>query len=513
MTFNSQEIIQDVRAEFEHLLDFVTGEQARSAKADHIERGLFKMLLKLGAKLLQLFFTMRSEICSRQAVQSKNRQVLPYHRDTDRIYFSIFNKVFIERPYFYKPGVGAQIPMDAELGLGDDSYSDLLRETTEYLAVYHVYGGSNADFMERLFGFSLSTRALQENVAEDSESVEAYYAQKLPPCPESEAEILVIQADGKGIPMVLEEDEVPEAQVRLGKGQKHGHKKEAIVTAIYTISAAPRTPLEVIASFFKETQPKKRLKKDAKPKNKYIWATLDGKDVALTRLSIQVALRESAHLLHRVALCDGCEALQSRIVLQFQGFILILDFVHANEYLWDVANSLLGEASEQRLEWVKSRTLQILSGQTKQVIAELRQIAKNKKMKMAQRTQLYKTSNYFERNLPYMDYQTYLTKGYPIASGAIEGACRHFVKDRFELSGMRWLQTGAENLLRLRAVAENDDWDTYYDYRREQRQLRLYGQSVPNVQALESQAINSQPVLRVFVSTSHTKHNLLPLAV
>jgi hypothetical protein len=118
---------------------------------------------------------------------------------------------------------------------------------------------------------------------------------------------------------------------------------------------------------------------------------------------------------------------------------------------------LLGEASEQRLEWVKSRTLQILSGQTEQVIAELRQIAKNKKMKMAQRTQLYKTSNYFERNLPYMDYQTYLTKGYPIASGAIEGACRHFVKDRFELSGMR-----------LRAVAENDDWDAYYDYRREQ---------------------------------------------
>ncbi|MDP1634620.1 MAG: ISKra4 family transposase [Gallionellaceae bacterium] len=513
MTFNSQEIIQDVRAEFEHLLGFVTGEQARTAKADHIERGLFKMLLKLGAKLLQLFFTMRSEICSRQAVQSKNGQVLPYHRDTDRIYFSIFNKVFIKRPYFYKQGVGAQIPLDAELGLGDDRYSDLLRETTEHLAVYHVYGGPNADFMERLFGFSLSTRALQQNVAEDSESVEAYYAQKPPPSPESEAEILVIQADGKGIPMVLEEDEVPETQARLGKGQKHGHKKEAIVTTIYTIPAAPRTPSEVIASFFKENQPKTRLKKDAKPKNKCIWATLDGKDVALSRLSIQVALRESAHVRHRVALCDGCEALQSRIVLQFQGFILILDFVHANEYLWDVANSLLGEASQQRLEWVKNRTLQILSGQTEQVIAELRQIAKNKKTKMVQRKQLHKTANYFERNLPYMDYQTYLAKGYPIASGAIEGACRHFVKDRFELSGMRWLQTGAENLLRLRAVAENDDWDAYYAYRRQQRQLRLYGQPVPNMQALEAQAINSQPVLPAFVSNSRAKHSLLPLAV
>jgi len=513
MAFNSQEIIQDIRAEFERLLDFVTGAEARTAKADSIERGLFKMLLRLGAQLLQLFFVMRSEICSRQAVQGKDGQELPYHRDTDRVYFSIFNKVFIERPYFYKQGVGAQIPLDAELGLGDDSYSDLLREITEFLAVYHVYGGKNAGFLERLFGFRLSTRALQQNVAEDAESVEAYYAQKSPPCPESEAEILVIQADGKGIPMVLEEEEVAEAQVRLGKGQKHGHKKEAIVTTVYTITAAPRTPHEVIASFFKENQPKRTPKKDCEPQNKHIWATLDGKDMALSRLTQQVALREGVHIQYRVALCDGCEALQSRLLLQFSDFTLILDFVHANEYLWDAANSLLGETSEQRLEWVKGRTLQILSGQTEQVIAELRQIAKNKKTKVAQRKQLHKTANYFERNLPYMDYPTYLSKGYPIATGAIEGACRHFVKDRFELSGMRWLQTGAENLLRLRAVAENEDWDAYYAYRRDQRQLRLYGQSVSNKQPLEVQAINSQPVLQTFVASGHSNYSQLPLAV
>ena len=514
MTFNSQEIIQDVRAEFEQLLDFVTGEQARTAKADSIERGLFKMLLSLGAKLLQLFFVMRSETCSRQPVQSQSGQELPYHRDSGRVYFSIFNKVFIERPYFYKQGVGPQIPLDAELGLGEDSYSDLLREVTEHLAVYHVYGGKNNDFLERLFGFRLSTRALQQNVAEDAESVEAYYTQKPPPTPESEAEILVVQADGKGIPMVLEEkNEAVEAQVRLGKGQKHGRKKEAIVTTIYTIKAALRTPSEVIASFFAENQPEKKLKKDVKPQNKHIWATLDGKDVALSRLTKQVALREGAHIQYRVALCDGCEALQSRIVLQFQGFILILDFVHANEYLWAAANSLLGETSQLRLEWVKSRTLQILSGQTTQVIAELRLIAKNKKTKAAQRKQLAKTANYFERNLPYMDYPTYLSNGYPIATGVVEGACRHFVKDRFELSGMRWLQAGAENLLRLRAVAENEDWDAYYLYRREQRQLRLYGLSASNLQTLEARSINSQPVLHAFASSSHGKHSQLPLAV
>ena len=112
-----------------------------------------------------------------------------------------------------------------------------------------------------------------------------------------------------------------------------------------------------------------------------------------------------------------------------------------------------------------------------------------------------------------MDYQTYLSNGYPIASGVIEGACRHFVKDRFELSGMRWLQTGAENLLRLRAVAENEDWDAYQSYRMEQRQLRLYSQSVVPTQSLEAHVINSQPIHRQPVDAkSHSTRDQLPLA-
>lgn len=240
MTINSQEIIRDVRTEFENLLDYVTGEQARTAKADSIERGLFKMLLSLGAKLLEVFFVMRSQNCSCEEFQDKDGQLLPYHHDNCRVYFSIFGKVSIERAYFYKTGAKGQTPLDAELGLGDDSYANLLREVTEYLAVYHVYGGKSSDFLERLLGLKLSTCALQQNIAEDSASVEAYYAQKPSPQPESESEILVIQTDGKGLPMVLEEDEVPETRVRLGKGQKHGHKKEALVTTVYTIAANPR---------------------------------------------------------------------------------------------------------------------------------------------------------------------------------------------------------------------------------------------------------------------------------
>jgi hypothetical protein len=293
------------------------------------------------------------------------------------------------------------------------------------------------------------------------------------------------------VPMVLETPAEP--KMRLGKGQKRGRKKEAIVTTVYTIAAAPRTPEEVIASFFYQDQgtaSEQAASKRTKPQNKHIWATLEGKDTALARLAKQVVPRQGDHILHKVALCDGCEALQSRIETQFPDFNLVLDFIHSNEYLWKVANSLLGETSELRTEWVAKQTLHMLSGRTEQVITEFRRLAQDTQHTPAQREKLIKTANYFERNLPYMDYPTYLAKGWPIASGVIEGACRHFVKDRFELSGMRWTQDGAENLLHLRAVAENEDWDDYHHFRKRQRHARLYALPFPEQGSLDDQVLD-----------------------
>jgi len=490
MTFNSREIIQDIRAEYDMLIEFVTGEQARTATADHIERGLFKLLLKLGAKLLTLFFVMRSQAYSREPLETGAGQRLPYLEDKRCTYFSIFGKVALWRPYFYKEGQGGQSPLDAELSLGADRYSDLLREMAEYLGVYVVYHKAT-DILKRLLELNLSTRVQQKIIADDAVAVEEYYEQKAPPAPEEEASILVIQADGKGVPLILETPAEP--QVRLGKGQKRGRKKEAIVTSVYTIATLPRTPEEVVASYYAQNQanePQKPISKRPKPQNKHVWATLEGKDTALDRLAQRVAPRLGDHIQHRVALCDGCEALQSRLQARFPDFSLILDFIHANEYLWDVANKLLGETNEQRFAWMSARTLRMLSGETEQLIADFRQLAQDPQTTTAQREQLTQTANYFERNLPYMDYPTYLANGWPIASGVIEGACRHFVKDRFELSGMRWNQQGAENLLRLRAVAENNDWDAYHTFRKQQRHIRLYSSPFPNPATLEVQALD-----------------------
>jgi len=483
MAFDSKEIVQEIREEFESILQEVTNDQ--KSTADRMERKIFKWVLELGYHLLTLYFAQRSNGCERETVVLSSGKSLPYINDRKRVYYSLFGRIVFWRPYFYKKGNGSSSPLDEELSLGDDRYSDLLREITELLGVEVAYEKA-VELIERFLGQKISSNAAQKMVSKDAQAVESYYEQKAPPDPSSEASILVAQSDGKGVPLVRNEGAT--TKVRLGKGEKRMKKKESIVTSLYTIEATPRSPEAVVASYFHsdENHSDKEILQHHRPVNKQLWATLDGKDSALERLAHQVNQRDGEHIQHRVALADGCEALQTRMVNTLPGFTLILDFIHANEYLWKVATKLFGEQSSQRESWVKEQTLQILSGATQDVIDALRQLRDLPERTQIQIEALDTTANYFERNLPFMRYDHYLQMGWPIASGVIEGACRHFVKDRFELSGMRWTQDGAESLLRLRAVSINDDWDDFHDFRRRQRHLQLYEREPQDTSAPEN---------------------------
>ena len=82
--------------------------------------------------------------------------------------------------------------------------------------------------------------------------------------------------------------------------------------------------------------------------------------------------------------------------------------------------------------------------------------------------------NYFKKNQERMKYDEYLARGYPIASGVIEGACRHLVKDRLERTGMTWTQIGAQAMLNLRAITIADNWDNFIEKWIQDETERLY---------------------------------------
>jgi hypothetical protein len=297
---------------------------------------------------------------------------------------------------------------------------------------------------------------------------------------------LVAQADGKGIPMV--QPSVDRSVVRLGKGQKRTKKKEAVVAALYSIAPYVRTPQEVLAALLHEPECDTA---DARPHpvRKELRASLDGKEAACGKLAQRAALREGRHITARVALTDGAEPLQEQMLIHLPAYTLILDIIHASEYLWESANALLGETNVTRTAWVRQYLELLLEGRTDAVIAALEQAASAPDLTATQVQVLRKTIGYYQRNRPYMHYDQYLAQGWPIGTGVVEGACRHLVKDRMEQAGMRWTKAGAQAVLDLRAVRLSGDWDAYWQFHRHKQHERLYGAATPLPEQVEAQVL------------------------
>lgn len=480
MPHNSTDMIHTARQEFDHLLDYLRRQADAQATAYQVERGLFKHLLALGRTLLGLFFALCAERSAHRIVCDEAGRRLGVHSHKSRRYLSLFGEIALERPYYWQRGRTGRFPMDEALSLPEDLYSDLLREHADLLSAQMAYG-EVAAVIEHLLGLRLSTSTLTRLVERDAADVVAFYAQQRPPKPEGEAEILVVQADGKGVPMLPSEQAA--SPVRLGKGQKRTKKKEALVTSLYTIAPRVRSTEDVLASFFNMGASQAREADAHRPQDKKLWATLEGKETAFARLRAQAQRRGGAHITDRVALSDGCVALQERFREEFPRFELVLDFVHVSEYLWKAANALFDERDPDREAWVVARTRELLSGGHAQVVAQLHQASQSVDDVPAQ------VARYFARNAAAMDYAGYLARGWPIASGVIEGACRHLVKDRCEASGMRWRRPGAEQVLALRAAWVNGDWAGYHRYRRQRRHLRHYGRPLEEAEHPEERTL------------------------
>ena len=58
-------------------------------------------------------------------------------------------------------------------------------------------------------------------------------------------------------------------------------------------------------------------------------------------------------------------------------------------------------------------------------------------------------ARYLLNNAKYLKYDDYLKAGFPMATGVIEGACRHLIHDRIDITGARWTMRGAEAVLPL----------------------------------------------------------------
>jgi len=141
--------------------------------------------------------------------------------------------------------------------------------------------------------------------------------------------------------------------------------------------------------------------------------------------------------------------------------------------VWKAAWCFYEKGDDKVEAWVEKHALKILHGHGNQVAKGMRISAT--KQSLSKRDNIDKCADYLLKNKLRLPYGEALKKGYPIASGVIEGACRHLINGRLDITGARWSLKGAEAILKLRSLKSSGDFNDYWDFHKKQSSERNYG--------------------------------------
>jgi hypothetical protein len=472
------------QAQFEQMLDFVRQAADDGLRIDSVERDLMRQLLALGYTLLCSFVAGRGDGDVGPEVttpEGDTARRLPERHD--RRYVSIFGELTIPRVvYGTREGQKIEwVPLDERLGLPEGDFSYVLEDWGQRFCLKESFAEAGQS-LEMLLGLRLGTRALEQmNRAVASYAPSFQDALETPPACE-EGPLMVVTADGKGVPMRRPEEgeDGPKPHHRRGPGEKANKKRMACVGAVYSIEPFVRKAEDIIDEVLRDKKAKER----PRPRHKHVWAELTrevedeppvtAKDGLFCHLIGELTARNLGHDRPLICLMDGERALWDAEAVYFPEAVGVLDLFHVLERLWAVAHCFHKEGSDEAKEFVEQRLRDLLQGRVGYVISGLRRRLKAEKLSGPRREVVRSAVEYLENNKAHMRYDEYLAAGYPIGSGVAEGACRHLVKDRMEQTGMRWTMEGAQAMLHVRALYLNDQWEEFLEHRVEQEQTRLY---------------------------------------
>jgi hypothetical protein len=214
-----------------------------------------------------------------------------------------------------------------------------------------------------------------------------------------------------------------------------------------------------------------------RPEHKRVWASLAQSPEAVIKAMFEEAVHRDPRGQKRwVALVDGnlpqIDHLQRLAEERNIPLPIVVDFIHVAQYVWKAAQALFPKQEPPQDRWTREHLLEILRGKASLVAAGLRRSATLRALSATERKPVDDGADYLLNYAPYLQYHEALAQGVPIATGVIEGTCRHLVEDRMNLTGARWSLSGAEAVLRLRALRASDDFDAYWQFHEQQEYER-----------------------------------------
>jgi hypothetical protein len=201
------------------------------------------------------------------------------------------------------------------------------------------------------------------------------------------------------------------------------------------------------------------------------WYAADlaaGRDATIRKVLAEATRRDPACRRDWVALVDGdshqIAAIEKEAARRGVSITIVIDLIHILEYLWKAAWCFHPPRDRAAEAWVTAQATAILHGNAASVITLITSLAARHPPSPGSEhdKNIRSTLTYLTRKQPYLDYPAALAKGWPIATSVIEGACRHLVADRMDITGARWGLEGAEAILQLRAIHASGDLDDYW---------------------------------------------------
>jgi hypothetical protein len=465
------------------MVEWLSGEPAAGMTHGDLEERLHADGMRLLRQLLQDGLDLRAVREERLGVvaDADGRRRGWAESGRERVLATRFGEVVVARIAYRARGRADLHPADAVLNLPVEKHSHGLRK----LAALEAARGSFADAsaaIERATTVAVGKRQVEALAAAAALDVDRFYAVHAPAAAD-DGDVLVMTYDGKGV--VMRPDGLREATAkaaagqklatRLSKGEKRNRKRMAEVAAVYDLTPLPRSIADILPADGEHRDPA------AAPRAAGKWLCASVSDDAAAVIAAGFAEAERRDPGHRrtwVALVDGntyqIDRIRAEATARKLSVHIVVDFIHVLEYIWKAAWCFHTEGDPNAEQWVGTQARAVLAGRAGTVAAAIRRKATYHGLDPGARKNADTAAGYLLAKKPYLDYPTALAAGWPIATGVIEGACRHLVKDRMDITGARWSLPGAEAILKLRALISNGDVDQYWTWHLTQEQQRIH---------------------------------------
>jgi hypothetical protein len=335
-----------------------------------------------------------------------------YRKQTEITLVTAFGRIRAQRAYFYCSNCrDGHCPQDIAWGIGPGHTTPTVQSVVGYLAATEAYVQVPRTLKRAAPRIHLGTKTVEliaQRLGEQARKKPARVEETA-----SERDILAVAVDAAMLPT------------------RSGYK-EARCGVIYEPQWDPsRTPAAEAA-----------LRKE-------FVGTLGSRESLMTEVCARVERRRPAPAARVAALGDGADWIWQQYEQRLPNRIEILDFYHAMEHVGVLAQARFGEAPTEAAKWRDQTAKKLKQYGASWLVREVeRWEPEGEEAQKVKRLELA----YLRRNEHRMKYPRFLRQALPIGSGAVEGACKHLVADRFKGSGMRWNVATAEPLLHLRAA-------------------------------------------------------------